>query len=184
MKRTIILIGILMGYCWGGIAQNAIVIKSPKHLHSETHLYDENNNFLLSLPLTFNLTDKNILVIMVGNDTILNYNQTVWFFSKEICLADLKKKNSTVSATKTFLNQNNELNTVLLPHRKISLFRTFDDNYEVIKRNAKPLLLEINDPTATQITFYPQFYVAKPDAKFPYLLFAKCKVIEIELITK
>ena len=164
-------------------AQKKIVLQSPKMQYTEVHLYDDENSFLLTLPLTFSMSNKNILMMMVGHDTELGGNQAVWLFSEIFSLDNMLKKDNNVSATKSFKSKNPELNPVLLPTRKVSLFRVFDDGYEIIKKNAKPVFFEIS-AGAQPVTFYLQFYVSKPDNKYPYVFFAKCKPIEIELNVK
>jgi hypothetical protein len=164
-------------------AQKKIVLNSPKMQHIDTHLYDEEGNFLLTLPLTFNMSNKTILSMMVGKDSELGFAQSVWFFSDKISLQDLIKKNHNVNAEKLFKKNNSDLNTILLTNRKISLFRAFDDGCEIITKNAKPVFFEII-ASPQPITFYLQFYVSKPDNKYPFVFFAKCKPIEIELTTK
>jgi hypothetical protein len=159
-------------------------LRAPKQFHTQTYLYDDSNNFLLTLPLTFSITDKNILVMMVGNDTALLHEQSVWFFSQEIPFADLMKKDHNISASKSFLQKNTELSAVLLPHRKVSLFRPMDNGYEVVKKNAKPILFEITETTSQPVIFYLQCYVAQSNSKYPYNFIAKCNPIEIELIIK
>ena len=183
MKNKIIaVIGIIFWGCIWVTAQNKVELRSPKQKHTRTDLYDENNNFLLTLPLTFSITDKNILIVMIGDDIRISGKQTVWLFSDEIYLANLIKSNRNVSAIKSFKKRNKKFDTVLVPHRRIALHRKFDDGFEVIKKNAKPVFLNINDPSSDPLTFYLQFYVTKPDNKYPYVFFAKCKPIEIELI--
>jgi len=183
MKKKLLLTGIFVVCCMGLFAQKKIVLTSPKMQYVETYLYDESQNYVLTLPLTFNL-NKNILTVMVGGDGVLFENQTVCFFSEDVSLNHLLKKDNNVSATKTFAKSNPELSPVLVPNRKITLYREFDDGYEWVKKNAKPLFLEIGSSPTAPITFYLQFYVAKADKKFPYVLHSKCNPIEIELITK
>jgi hypothetical protein len=185
MKKIIILILLLcVSYGWA-VAQQKIVLRAPKQFHTKTYLYDDDNNFMLTLPLTFSITDKNILVMMMGNDTALLHNKSVWIFVDEMYFADLMKNDHNISASKSFLKDNTELNAFLLPNRKVSLFRTMDDGYETVKKNAKPILFEINEPIATQpVTFYLQCYVTQPNSKYLYNFIAKCKPIEIELTIK
>jgi len=182
MKNLVGIIITLFLSCVWLTAQTKVVLHSPKQQHIETHLYDEDDNFLLTLPLTFSITDKNILVMMVGNDVKLSGGQTVWMFSEETYLSDLTKSNRNVSATKSFKNRNTKMNTVLIPHRRITLHRAFDDGCEIIKNNAKPVFINLNDSSSNPQTFYLQFYVAKSDNKYPSVFIAKCKPIEIELI--
>lgn len=183
MKKLSILVGILLLFGGHSLAQKKIVLNSPKMQHIETHLYDEDGQFLLTLPLTFSLSNKTILSMMVGDDMELGKDQSVWFFSDTFSLEELMKVNYNVSTSKLFKKKNPELNAILLANRKISLFRKFDDGYEIVKKNAKPVFFEINAGNQP-LTFYLQFYVAKPDKKFPFVLFSKCKLIEIELNTK
>jgi hypothetical protein len=182
-KKIFFLISILVLCSFWAVAQKKIVLTSPKMQYVETHLYDEENNYLLTLPLTFNQTNKNILSVMVGGDGVLLKNQTVCFFSEELSLNSLMKKDNNISATKTFIKSNPELSPILLPNRKVTLYRAFDDGYETVKKNAKPVFFEINNPSQS-VTFYLQFYVAKTEKKIPCVLVSKCKPIEIELITK
>jgi len=164
-------------------AQSKVKLQSPRQQHVEVYLYDEDNdNFLFTLPLTFNMADKNVLVMMIGDDTKCVNGQSVWLFSQDMPLADLIKKNHNVSAAKAFKQRNTELNTVLIQNKKITLYRDFDDGYEVVTKNAKPVFFSITENAAVPLTFYLQFYVAKSDSKYPYIFVAKCKPIEIELI--
>jgi hypothetical protein len=164
-------------------AQKKIVLNSPKMQFTETHLYDEEGQFLLTLPLTFSLSNKNVLSMMIGQDTELGWEQSVWFFSEKFSTKVFLKNNTQVEAEKAFVKNNPELNPLLLLNRRVSLYRLFDDGYEIVKKNAKPVFFEIT-AGSQPVTFYLQFYVSKPDNKHPYVFFAKCKPIEIELTIK
>jgi len=187
MKKKIILIGVLLGCCFWTTAQNKIELRQHEPYSMKVRLYDDSktqNDFLLSLPLTFNLAEKNILIMMVGDDTPLSNGRSVWFFSDEMDFTELVKKDKNVGATKAFKNQNKVLNEVLY-HKKMMLHRPFDDDYEIVKKNVKPVFFEILDPAPDKpLTFSLQFYVSKPDANFPYFFIAKCDPINIELIIK
>ena len=91
------------------------------------------------------------------------------------------KSNHNVNASKLFKKRNVEFYTVLVSHKKITLYRNFDNGYEIVVKNAKPVFFTIQDNASDKLTFYLQFYVAKPDNKYPYVFIAKCKPIEIEL---
>jgi hypothetical protein len=170
------------------MAQKKIELQAGKPYHTEVRLcdyYKSSNDFLLNLPLTFSITGKNILIIMVGNDTLLNYDQSVWLFSEEIRLADFVKKNRNVKAIKPIEKRNQTLHTVLLSYKNLKLYRPFDDGYEIVKKNTKPIFFEIINPVPNKpLTFSLQFYVAKPSTNSTYLLIAKCKPVEIELVVK
>jgi hypothetical protein len=173
----------LLGCHWAS-AQKKIVLNAPKMQHVEINLYDESDRFLLTLPATFNITNKNTLTIMVGGDIELKKNQAVFIFSEDVSIKQLLKMNKNISAKGPFTKKNPVLNSVLFSNRKMSLNRDFDDGYEIVKKNAKPVILEINGASSQAITFYLQFYVAKPQKKYAYLIDAKCKLVEVELITK
>ena len=185
MKKGFAVVVITSFCCLWAAAQQKIELRSPKQQHTKMHLYDEANNFLLTLPLTFSMTDKDVLIMMVGNDIRLADKQSVWIFSEEMYLTDLEKNNRNVSVMKSFQNQNTEFKPVLLPHRQITIHREFDDGYQIIKKSAQSVFFRINDSSSNpQLTFYLQFYVAKTDSKYPYVFAAKCKPIEVELFIK
>jgi len=185
MKKSIVFASITLLCCTWATAQSKIRLQNPKQQRVEVYLYDENDdNFLFTLPLTFNITDKNVLVMMVGDDTRCVNGQSVWMFSENLSLSTLMKKNHNVSATKAFKQRNSELNTVLISHKKITLYRGFDDGCEIVVQNTKPVFFSIQEGTIGTLTFYLQFYVAKSDSKYPYVFIAKCKPIEIELTIK
>jgi hypothetical protein len=186
--RKIILVILLLCNCLWLSAQKKIELQPHKPYSMEVRLYDNaktDDNFLMSLPITLNITDKNILMIMLGNDNVLDGEYSVWLFSEETELAELMKKNRNVSATKSFKNKNTTLNKVLPFHKKLILYRPFDDGYETVKKNTKPLFLELLNPVPNEsLKFYLQFYLTAPDKKSPYSFIAKCKPIEIEIIIK
>jgi len=188
MKKGIILAGVLFGCCLWTMAQQKIELQAHKPYHTEVRLCDYHktyNDFLLNLPLTFSITGNNILIIMVGNDTILNYEQSVWMFSEEISFADFAKKNRNVKALKPFEKQNKTLSPILLSYKYLKLHRPFDDGYEVVKKNAKPIFFEIVNPQPNKpLTLSLQFYVAKPSNNPAYLFIAKCKPVEIEIVIR
>ena len=185
MVKRFIVAGALLCCCIWVTAQQRIELHSPKQQHTQAYLYDDKNNFLLTLPLTFNITDRNILIMMAGNDVRLADDYTVWMFSEEMKLADLMNNNRNVNAKQSFQRQNKDFKTVLAPHRQISLFREFDDGYETIKKNALPAFFEIKNPPSNQpITFFLQFYVAKIEFKTSYFFISKCNPIEVQLVIK
>ena len=185
MKRKIILIGLLLGSCILMTAQKKIELQPHKPQSVEVRLYDYNKgDFLLTLPLTFSITDDNILFVMMGNDASLADERSVWLFSKEIDLAELMKKNRNVSAAKTFKKQNKTLKRTLPYHDKIILHRTFEDGYEIIKKNAKPVFFEILASPKETLNFSLQFYVTQPKSNYAHSFIAKCKPVEFELIIK
>jgi hypothetical protein len=121
---------------------------------------------------------------MVGDDSTLGYERSVWFFSKDTDVAELMKRNRNVNVSKSFKNQNRVLSKIVSTG-KMRLYRNLEDGYEMVKKNAKPLFLEINNLSSNEsLSFSLQFYVAQPDGNFPYVFIAKCKPIEIELILK
>jgi len=188
MKKKILLIAVLSWSCLLVSAQQKIELYPHKPHRVEVLLRDNfktEDNFLMNLPLTLSLTDKNILMVMIGNDTILDYKYSVWFFSEEFDFAELLKKDRNVSGSRMFKSQNRVLNKALLYHDKMRLYRPFDDGYEFVKKNAKPVLFEIlNLPADKSLKISLQFYVAKPEKQCPYYFIAKCNPVEFEIIIK
>ena len=188
MKKRVLISGLLLCCTLWATAQVKIVLERHKPYATELSLRDADkteDNFLLKLPVTFNITTKNVLMIMVGGDLPLDYQQTVWMFSKELSYSDLITIDKNVSATKNFKKQNPVLKKVLPNHAKMALYRTFDNGYEIVQKNAKPLLIEIQNPLPGEVLqFSLQFYVAKPEKKLPHSLFARCKPVEVELRIK
>jgi len=188
MIKNFLLAGLLFCCYLCGNAQYTVEVSSHKPQKVEVSLRDyakSTDNYLMNLPLTFNITDKNILMIMIGDDTSLDYDRKVWIFSKDMELTELMKKDKNVNASKLFKNQNKVLNKFLSYHEKIRLFRPFEDGYEIIKKNAKPIFLEILNPSANQtLIFSMQFYITQPDPNYPNFFIAKCKPIEIEITIK
>ena len=93
MKKEIILIGLLFWNALWLTAQKKVELQPNKSQSMEVRLCDYRSEdiFLLNLPLTFSIINKNILVVMVGNDALLDYERSVWGFSEEMNLADLMK---------------------------------------------------------------------------------------------
>jgi len=121
---------------------------------------------------------------MIGDDASLYYDRSVWLFAKDTELAGLMKNNKNVSASKAFKNQNRMLNK-FTNSRKLTFFRPFEDGYEVVKKNAKPVFFDMSNVAPNEtLTFTLQFYVAQPDNNYPYVFMAKCKPVEIELTIK
>jgi hypothetical protein len=168
-------------------AQKKIELSLHKPYSTEIRLCDQNkkgDNFLLNLPITFSMIDKNVLLIMIGNDTELDNRQSVWMFSEEMNFARLQRKDRNVRASTTFKKKNPSCNPVLLYHKNMTLQRDFDDGYEIVKKNAKPIFLEIINRSSNQsLRFSLQFYVSKP-YNCPYFFVAKCQPVEFELIIK
>ena len=188
MKKGILLIGLLLWSASWVTAQKKIEVQPHKPYSVEVRLSDYHKtegDFLLNLPLTFSIINKNILIVMVGNDASLDYDRSVWGFSTEMDLAELMKTNRNVSAEKSFKKQNTVLNAVLLPCKKMKLYRAFDNGYESVTKNAKPFFFEILNLSPNEpLKFSLQFYVTKSNASFPYFFIAKCKPIEFELTIK
>jgi len=187
MMKKIILFALLFGGGFCVSAQLKVDIAPNKPQKIEVRLCDyfkTQDNYLMNLPITFSITDKKILIIMVGNDVTLDYERSVWLFAKDTDLAELMKKNRNVNASKAFKNQNRILNK-FLSRGKMTYFRPLEDGYEVVKKNAKPVFFDISNlPPNAPITFSLQFYVTQPDSNFPCVFLAKCKPVEFELTIK
>jgi hypothetical protein len=139
---------------------------------------------LLALPISIQFTDKEYLVMMLGNGNSLEKEQSVWLFSSQKNIKWLMENNKNVSATKEFQSHYSDL-SIFFKSNHAQLFSgyKFDNEYEVIKGNPKPVIFQINKGVK-EISLFLTFYVSKPDKKFSNMLFTKAKTIELKIKVK
>ena len=128
-------------------------------------LYDNNEGrFLLELPLTFHITQNNILFMIVGDEKGISGNQTLWMFDKAVSLADFLKWNKQVGASKDFKKQMNQLETFFGQSENVEKFTGFDHGFEQVQASPKPVFFKVNDPTKP-VLLKLKFYTSneKPD---------------------
>ena len=121
-------------------------------------LYDNNEgNFLLELPLTFHITQNDILFMIVGDDNGVNGNGTVWMFDKDVSLNDLLKTNRQIGTAKAFKKQINRLEPFFGQSDNVTLFKAFDNGYEQVQSSPKPVFFKVGDvskPVVLKLKFY------------------------------
>jgi len=150
----------------------------------QVNLNDETNNFLLTLPLNFSMVDANTLAMMVGNDANLPAGQSVWLFSEEIALNTLMRMNRNVNAGNTFKGRNAMFEKMLVASKGVKLYRPFDDGYEMIKKNVKPVFFTVVNPNSNMLELTLQLYVSKHEGNYPCFFIAKCRPVKIEINIK
>lgn len=142
---------------------------------------DRDGEKLLDLPVAFQLTNKNNLVILFGNGETLPNEYTVWMFAPAILLKDFLKKNKNVIANKEFANSNSQLGKFFAEKglEYLSQYK-FDEEYQMIRKIPKPVFFQLTDREAE---LYLYFYVSIPNKKDSDLneLIAKTKPIKITI---
>jgi hypothetical protein len=188
MKKRLLLLILLFGNIalWSQTRHEVeLVVGVTKEL-SLPLISDMDGTNLLALPLSFQFTDKNYLVMMLGNGNPLEKEQSVWLFSSQKNVKWLIANNKNVSATKEFQKRYFDMNVFFnsLPN-SVQLFNgyKFDNDYEVISKNPKAVIFQMNKDTK-EISLFLTFYVSKPDKKFANMLFTKAKIIEVKLKIK
>ena len=147
---------------------------------------DIDSKNLLVLPVSFQFTDKNFLIMMLGNGNPLEQEQSVWLFAAQKKIKWLMETNKNISATKEFQSRYADLNVFFNSlSNEIQLFAAhkFDNEYEVVKRSPKPVIFQVSKD-AKEIVLFLTFYVSKPDKKIADMLFTKAKVIELRIKIK
>ena len=137
--------------------------------------------YLLDLSVTFQLTGANNLIMMLGNGKPLQNDHNIWLFSPAILLKNFLEKNKNVVAGKEFKNSNAQLNKFYAGNGFEYMSKyNFDDGYETIKRNPKPVFFQVTD---NNIELYLYFYVSSPNKKNPNLneLTAKVKPVKVTI---
>jgi len=144
-------------------------------------LYDsDGGDFLLKFPITFSITDKNILIMMLGNDEYLPNDYKVWIFNYPQNISELINQNRNVGGSKKFIRNNNELLSFLKSNDNIRIYKEFDNGYETIIKSPKPVFLRIiNKSKLKEMEF--QFYVTLNEKKYPDMFKAKCAPVKIRI---
>lgn len=143
---------------------------------------DTDGTKLLELPVTFQLINKDNLIILFGDGEELHNELSVWLFSPTMLLKDFLEKNKHVAAHKKFKKSNAELNRFYDSKgcKYISKYN-FDDGYEIIKKNPKPVFFQVTD---SNIELYLYFYVTTKNKKsYMNEFIAKTKPVKITIKT-
>jgi hypothetical protein len=124
-------------------------------------LYDNNEgNFLLELPLTFHITQNNILFMIVGDNNGITGNHAVWMFDRTVPLNDFLKINKQIGTAKSFKKQMNRLESFLGQSENVEIFTSFDNGYEQVQSSPKPVFFKVGDvtkPVVLKLKFYTSF---------------------------
>lgn len=160
---------------------NISLSEVQKQQQLEIGLHDEyGGNKLLDLSLTFQITDKNVLIMLVGDGNRLPDNKTVCLFTERNKISDLQRVSPNILISKNFKNRY----SAVLPFfesNKMKLYKEFDDKCEIIKKNPKPIFFYLLDQEKLPQTINLQLYVAAEDDKNYQMLISKCVPVTIKI---
>jgi len=188
MKTRLSVLAFLLGSLtlWSQTKHEFELVAGSTKAISMQLISDIDGASLLILPISFQFTDKGYLVMMLGDGNPLEKGQNVWLFSAQKTLKWLMTNNKNISATKEFQNRFSDFNLFFnSPFNGVQLFSgyKFDNDYEVISGNPKPVIFQVKEDTK-EISLFLTFYVSKPDKKNPCMLFTKAKIIELKIKIK
>jgi hypothetical protein len=160
LRRFLIIAILLIGLLSRSIAQE-IRLDSKDNRNRETvavRLYDNNEgNYTAEIPLTFHITQNNILFMFVGDDNGINGNNAIWMFDKTIPLNDFLKRNKHIGTTKAFKKQLNRLESFFDQSENVEKFTWFDNGFEQVHASPKPVFFKVGDtskPVVLKLKFY------------------------------
>jgi len=161
--RVFLALILLSGWLCHATAQE-IRLNSSDNRNRETvsvRLYDNNEgNFILELPLTFHITQNNILFMFVGDDNGIIGNNAIWMFDQTISLNDFLKRNKQVGTAKSFKKQMNRLESFFEQSENVERFTRFDNGFELVQESPKPVFFKVDDPSkpvVLKLKFYTSF---------------------------
>jgi hypothetical protein len=150
LRRCLVIALLFTGLLSRSMAQE-IRLNGKDNRNRETvsvRLYDNNEgNYLVELPLTFHITQNNILFMFVGDDNGINGSNAVWMFDKTIPLNDFLKKNKHIGTAKTFKKQLNRLESFFDQSENIERYTRFDNGFEQVQASPKPVFFKVGDPS-------------------------------------
>ena len=186
MKTRLLIFALLLGNftLWSQTKHEfELTVGGTKELSLQI-ISDLDGQNLLILPASLQITDKGYLVMILGDGNPLQKGQCIWLFSAQKTVKWLMQNNKNVAATKEFQSRFFDLNVFLnSPFNNVQLFggHKFDNDYEVVKGTPKPIIFQINNKEAKEMSLFLTFYVSQPDKKVPNLLFTKAKIIELKI---
>jgi hypothetical protein len=144
-------------------------------------LYDNNEgNFLIELPLTFHITQNNILFMFVGDDNGISSNTSIWMFDKTLTLNDFLKINKQIVAGKTFKKQISRLDSFFDQSENVEKFTWFDNGFEQVQTSPKPVFFKVSDPSKP-VVLKLKFYTSLNPNNRPPELSAEAGIIKITI---
>ncbi len=147
-------------------------------------LYDSGDgHFLLDLPLTFHITQENILFMIVGNGEELN-GHAVWLFNQPVGLKEFLKRDKNTDASQTFKKQHANLEPFFEPTADLELYTSFDNGYERIQAVPRPVFFRVKKESAA-LELRIRCYVSMEKNDRSQRLSAEAGVIKLNIhITK
>jgi hypothetical protein len=153
---------VLLLFCWffEGVAQEVqLTAKDTRNRETiSVRLYDNNEgHFLFETPITFHITQNNILFMIVGDDNGITGNHSLLMYDKPLLLNDFQKMNKHIGVTKSFKKQINRLESFFDQSDNVEKFTWFDNGYEQVLSSPKPAFFKVRDaskPIVLKLKFY------------------------------
>ena len=183
MKINIILVTMLALIITNVGAQDIrLTVKDNRNRETvSVKLYDNyEGNILLEMPLTFHITQNNILFMIVGGDNGINGNKAVWMFDKSMSLNDFMKRNMHIGISKSFKKQTNRLDSFFDGSENVELFTQFDNGYEQVFSSPKPVFFKVKD-TAKPVVLKLKFYTSLEKKNRSHELDAEAGMVKITI---
>jgi hypothetical protein len=166
MKRSIaiLLLFLCAGLLFESAAQTVVNLDASENRQRQTidvALYDHfSGNYLLDLTLTFYLTQENMLFMIVGGETGIDGNKTVWMFDRNISLRELQRRNRNLTFSREFGRAHSQVEPIIESSRNVEMHGRFQIGYETVQSVPKPVFFNIHN-TGAPIELRLRFYVSK-----------------------
>ena len=148
-------------------------------------LYDNNEgNFLLDLPITFHMSQNNILFMFVGNNNGISGNNAIWMFDKTVALNEFLKSNKNITADKTFKKQLSRMESFFSQSENVEKYKYFDNGYELVQSSPKPVFFKVGD-TTKPVVLKLRFYMSSEKSDRSKVLSSEAGIVKVTInITK
>jgi hypothetical protein len=144
-------------------------------------LYDNNEgNYLFDVPITFHITQNNILFMIVGDDNGITGSNALWMFDRTVSLNDFLKKNKHIDAGKRFKKQISRLESFFDQSENVEKFTWFDHGFEQVQMSPKPVFFKIGDPSKP-IVLKLKFYTSLEKNNRPTELSSEAGLVRITI---
>ena len=144
-------------------------------------LFDNHEgHFLAEIPLTFHITQNNILFMFVGDDNGITGNNAIWMFDKTVSLNDFLKKHKHIGAGKTFKKQMNRLESFFDQSENVEKFTWFDHGFEQVLASPKPVFFKVGDPSKP-VVLKLKFYTSLEKNSSPTELSSEAGLVKITI---
>ena len=180
LKIAFLLLSICL-YSQDAISQYSVTLtKGTARQKIEVDLHNiDGGTRLTKLPLFFHLTDKDVLILILGNDQELENNSTVWLFGNQQEITVFTKEHPLIKIDKNFKKRNPSLNPFLKTEDNLTLYKELPNGFAVVKDAITPVFIKIPKDTRS-FSMDLQFYVSNKSNNTD-ILTAKCIPVKVQL---